>query len=41
MLEYILVFGALSIIVLVLLNFVDAARQSAQKTAELVTSDYP
>ena len=42
MLEYILVFGALSAIVLALkYGFVRAARRSAQQTAELITSDYP
>ena len=40
-LEYILVFWALIVVVGALEYFVSAARRSAQKTAELVTSDYP
>lgn len=40
-LEYILVFVALMAVVGALGYFVRAARQESQRTAKLVTSDYP
>ena len=41
MLEYVLVFVALIGVVWALTYFVTAARRESQRTAELVTSDYP
>ena len=40
-LEYLLVFMALLVIVIVLWQFVKATRRAARQTTELVTSDYP